>query len=323
MSTTPSLTMRNGVLIPQIGLGTWEANDPEELKAALRTAFDAGYRHIDTAYFYGNEATIGELIEEYTTAKKLSRAEIFITTKLPPFFHRPADARACIENQLKALRTNYIDLYLIHLPTATKADPDTQFQMIEDDGQWIRDDVAHIDTWRVLEDFYFQGKLRAIGISNFNERQIRDLFRQATVKPMNHQIEVNILCPQNELVKYSKRMGMSVTGYACIGSPGQGNCLTHPVVTRLAEKHKRTTAQILLRYVLERGIVAIIKSTNPGRIRSNFQVFDFELGADGMAALEAIKDRCRLFPFTFVVDHPEHPFDDVKVYVFLSFLGGR
>ncbi|KAH7718263.1 Protein T08H10.1 [Aphelenchoides avenae] len=318
----PTVTMYNGVTMPMIGLGTWEANNAEELKSALRTAIEAGYRHIDTAYFYGNEAVIGELIEELIGEKKITRADLFICTKLPPFFHRPDDARACIETQLKLFRTNYIDLYLMHTPFATKKDPKTNFQMFTEKGEWVLEDVPFVDTWKIFEEFYQKGYLRAIGISNFHKRQIRELFQKATIKPMNHQIEVNILFPQHDLVKYSKRMGMTVTGFSCIGSPGrhtallrddwpEGNCLTHPIVNRLAEKHNRTAAQILLRFVAQRNIVALIKSTNPERIKANFQIFDFELDADDMDDLESIKERVRLFPFGKTTAHKDHPFDDI------------
>ncbi|KAH7706538.1 Protein T08H10.1 [Aphelenchoides avenae] len=336
---SPTLTMWNGVHIPMVGLGTWEANPPEKLKEALRCAFDAGYRLIDTAYFYGNEHIIGEVIEEYTTQRKLTRAELFITTKLAPFYYRPDKARECLQMQLKNLRTHYIDLFLMHTPMPMQLDEKTKFSLFGPNGEWMCDDYPLTDTWRMMEQFYYEGYARAIGISNFNERQIREVFAKAEIKPMNHQIEVNLLWPNYELVKFSKRMGMTVTGYCCLGSPGRqaavlkddwpdGNCLTHPTVTRLAAKHSRTPAQVgptvvrfrsslmllqvILRQILQRGVISVVKSQNPRRIRENFGIFDFELDADDMAAFEAITERVRLFPFKFVIHHPFYPFDDVK-----------
>ncbi|KAH7701854.1 oxidoreductase [Aphelenchoides avenae] len=315
--------MPNGVQMPMVGLGTWEAGCAEQLKTALRTAFDNGYRHIDTAYFYGNEDVIGEVIDEYIQAKKLARADIFVTTKISPWQVRPHLARQCIEDQLKALRVDYIDLLLIHVPVATMMDPTTNFQMFTPEGRWVFDEVPHIDTWRVMEEYYLRGKLRSIGISNFNERQIRQLFDQAQIKPHNHQIEVNIFCPNYALVNYSKRMGMVVSAYAIIGSPARktsqlkddwpdADLMGHPTVVRLAKKHKKTSAQILVRQMIQRKVVALVKSTNPERIKSNFDVFDFRLDADDMHELEAIKTRVRLFPFKIFLGHSEYPFADLE-----------
>ncbi|KAH7680246.1 oxidoreductasealdo/keto reductase family protein [Aphelenchoides avenae] len=187
MAKVPALKQANGTEIPVLGLGTWQASDPEQLKTALRTAFDIGYRYIDTAIAYGNEAPIGEVIEEYIKEGKFKRADLFITTKLPGQFHRPELAKKAIEDSLKNLRTDYIDLYLLHSPMALK--PDGKGGSERDaDGKAVPDLIPTLDTWRALEDAVKAGKLKSIGVSNFTVKQLQDLYDKAEIKPQNHQV---------------------------------------------------------------------------------------------------------------------------------------
>ncbi|KAH7723242.1 oxidoreductase [Aphelenchoides avenae] len=315
MVNVGTLKQSNGTELPILGYGTWLSNDPEQLKVALRAALDAGYRYIDTAFVYENEHVIGEVLQEYYAAGKLKRADLWITTKLALHMFRPEHVTEGIQYSLKALHTDYIDLYLMHTPTPCKCG-DEMKPVTDANGKLVPDLVPHIDTWRVLEKYYKQGTLKSIGVSNFNVKQLQDLYDKAEVKPHNLQVEIHILHSQNELVNLCKKLGITVTSYGTLGSPGrkvgfkqvgakddraekqpEANCLEHPLVVELAKKYNKTPAQILLRQMMQRGISVIPKSTNAERVHENFSVLDFELTADEMKKFDEIKEDIRLFTF--------------------------
>uniref|UniRef100_A0A914E1P0 NADP-dependent oxidoreductase domain-containing protein n=1 Tax=Acrobeloides nanus TaxID=290746 RepID=A0A914E1P0_9BILA len=175
--------MSNGLDFPLFGLGTWQSKDETELKGALEAAIDAGYRYIDTATGYQNEHIIGEFLEEKFNSGKLKRSDVFITSKLTPINHIPEKADKNIQESLKKLKTDYIDLYLIHGPWPFKNFAFGPGQQSEPDL------VPHIDTWRVLEKYYKLGKLKSIGLSNFNQQQIQAVYDQAEIKPQNLQVD--------------------------------------------------------------------------------------------------------------------------------------
>uniref|UniRef100_A0AC34RH19 NADP-dependent oxidoreductase domain-containing protein n=1 Tax=Panagrolaimus sp. JU765 TaxID=591449 RepID=A0AC34RH19_9BILA len=171
MPKIPTVKMTNGLELPLFGYGTWQAQDEQQLKTALKVALESGYRLIDTAYAYGNEQIIGEVLQEFYKSGKLKREDVFITTKLPPFNHHPENVPKSVDEQLKKLQTDYIDLFLIHTPCPNKGTPTNLFQL-DSNGQVIEDPVDHIDTWKSLEKLYKLGILKSIGLSNFNEQQI-------------------------------------------------------------------------------------------------------------------------------------------------------
>ncbi|KAH7711330.1 oxidoreductase [Aphelenchoides avenae] len=323
-ASIPVVKMSNGINLPLLGLGTWLSNSPDELKTALHAALDAGYRLIDTAYLYFNEVIIGEALQEYFKTGKLKREDVFITSKLSPTYHKPSDVGKSVEKQLKDLRTDYIDLYLIHNPCPCKKDANKDYLALDAKNEVVPEPIPHIDTWRALEALYKQGKLRALGVSNFNERQLRALYKEAEIKPHNLQVECHILWPQNELFQACKELGITFTAYSPIGSPGgqqamksisgdwpQGDCLNNLKVQELAKKYGKTPAQILLRYMVQRGISVIPKSTNPNRVRENINIFDFELTPEDARKLETITERQRIFPAMYGINHPWYPYDDV------------
>ncbi|KAF8359096.1 hypothetical protein PRIPAC_94091, partial [Pristionchus pacificus] len=322
-----SLTLNTGAKMPLLGLGTFMASflatDPDQLRATLRTALDAGYRLIDTAYLYQNEDIIGEVLEEYFSTGKLKREDVFVTTKLPLFAMEPEAVAAFIKKQLTALRLSYIDLYLIHTPCAVRArGPCKSIPEMSKVGYDNADDIELIDVWRVLERGYKDGLLKAIGVSNFNVRQLQDLYDKAEIKPANLQIELHIYWPQNALVQLCEQLNIVITAYSPIGAPGKPNFgpaqstvrapLHDEVVAELAKKYGKTPAQILLRHIVQRGIVAIPKSTNEKRVRENIDIFDFELNAADETRLLAIDYRTRMFSFPFVRNHRHYPFDELK-----------
>jgi alcohol dehydrogenase (NADP+) len=309
-----SVPLSNGKKLPLLGLGTWLATDEKELDTALRTALDVGYRYIDTAEIYKNEHVIGAVVEEYIKNGKLKREDIFITTKLPLYGHD--DPEKYIKQSLEKLRTDYIDLYLIHAPCP--------FDSFSREGGMNPVLIPHIETWKVLEKFYNDGKLKSIGISNFNKKQIQELYDQATIKPQNLQVECHIFLKQKELFELCKKLNITFTAYAPIGSPGRKAVqkgesfvdekpMEHPLTKKLAEKYKKSPAQILIRQLMQRGMSVIPKSTNPNRVKENFNVLDFKLTDEEMAEFDSIKQNTRLFLFDFGKNHPWHPWkDDLK-----------
>ncbi|KAF8381859.1 hypothetical protein PRIPAC_71001 [Pristionchus pacificus] len=326
----PSVALNSGARLPLFGLGTWTAMNADELKIALRVAIDAGYRLIDTAAFYQNEHVIGEILEEYFKAGKLKRSDVFITTKLPFNSMRPAEVEESIKKQLASLRVDYIDLYLIHVPCPMKMDvSDTNIQKafqrkLTTAKFTFENDVDHIDTWSVMEKYYKSGQLKALGVSNFNAKQIQDLYDLAEVKPANLQVELHIYWPQHQLHELCKKLNMTVTAYAPIGSPGRltfrpddnwpiGSPMEDLVVVELGKKYAKTPAQILLRHLLQRDISVIPKSTNPDRVKQNINIFDFELSPTDQKKLLDVQKRVRLFEFRFAAGHRYYPFDDVDL----------
>ncbi|VDN40470.1 unnamed protein product, partial [Gongylonema pulchrum] len=235
------------------------STDPKALTEAVRTALDVGYPLIDTAFVYGNEAVIGNVLHEYFSSGKLKREDIFITTKLPFLVHRPAEIEAVVEKQLKDLQIDYIDLYLIHVPCPCKPQPGgtpaTGYKSLIENGQLVPDPVDHVDTWKALEKLHKDGKLKAIGLSNFNQKQIQHIIDHATVKPHNLQVETHIYWPQKELFDFCKKNGITFTSYGPIGSPGrktfrpegnwpEGEPMKDPLVLELAKKYNKTPAQV-------------------------------------------------------------------------------
>uniref|UniRef100_A0A7E4VHY2 Aldo_ket_red domain-containing protein n=1 Tax=Panagrellus redivivus TaxID=6233 RepID=A0A7E4VHY2_PANRE len=208
-----------------------EASDEAQLTNALRAAFDAGYRYIDTAEIYANEQVVGAVLKEYIDAGKLKREDVFITTKLPFYGHD--NPSYFIEQSLKKLQTDYIDLYLIHSPLPMKkinegeAIPEGVTPFVRkspgtgETVTLIPNLYPFIDTWRVLEKYYNDGKLKALGVSNFNEEQLQGLYDQATVKPQNIQVECHILFQQKSLFNLCKKLNITLTAYGPIGSPGR------------------------------------------------------------------------------------------------------
>ncbi|KAM3716422.1 Aldo-keto reductase family 1 member [Dirofilaria immitis] len=320
-----SVKLATGADLPLFGLGTWLSVNPAALTTALKTALDAGYRLIDTAYVYGNEAVIGKVLQEYFTSGKLKREDIFITTKLPFIAHKPVDIEGVVKKQLRDLQVDYFDLYLIHCPCPCKHQPENtpdNYKPLLEDGRVVPELVDHLETWKVLEDLHKKGILKAIGLSNFNEKQIQNVLDHATIKPHNLQIEAHLYWPQKELHELCKKNNITMTSYSTLGSSGRatfnpdfiwptGEPMKDPLVLELAAKHKKSPAQILLRHMIQRGICVIPKSINADRILENCNIFDFILTEEEINQLNNVKTRIRLFLFDMFFDHPWYPFNDV------------
>uniref|UniRef100_A0A914C8J5 NADP-dependent oxidoreductase domain-containing protein n=1 Tax=Acrobeloides nanus TaxID=290746 RepID=A0A914C8J5_9BILA len=232
-------------------LAALEADSSEELELALKVALDAGYRYFDTAVQYNNEQIIGKVLEKYFQNGCLKRSDVFISSKLPFYGHRQEDAERHILESLKRLRVDYIDLYLLHGPYPCKADAKGDLVQ-DDDGQPIPDLVPHIETWRVLEKFYRMGKIKALGVSNFNRQQLLDLYHKADIKPHNLQVECHVLWPQDDLLEFCQNIGITMTAYCptglcetleSAGSSQENLSIKHSLVLELAKKYNKTPAQ--------------------------------------------------------------------------------
>lgn len=308
-----SVTLSNGLHMPSVGLGTWQS-PKDEVRVAVRAALDAGYRHIDTVYTDLNEDAIGEVLQEYIKSGKVKREELFIVTKLPMIHMEPTLVKGSIEMSLKKLQLDYVDLYLIHFPVQFAYEgPVTEAGLLK-----VAEKTDLIGTWKAMEELVDLGLTKSIGVSNFNISQIERICKIAKHKPVINQVECHIYLPQNELFDACKKLGLAVTAYAPLGSPGRIKqlrgkddpvVLEDPVIRKIAKRYSKSTAHILLRNLLQRGIIVIPKSVTPHRIRSNIQVFDFSLKKEEMDEIAGIKTKTRFFGAmtSSFLDHPERP----------------
>ena len=259
--TPPTVTLNNGIEIPQLGFGTYLI-DPKDTKEAVLTALETGYRHLDTAEMYGNEKEVGQAVEE----SGLAREEVFVTSKLNNGFHAYGDALAAFARSLDDLATGYLDLFLIHWPLPGI-------------------DQDYVETWRAMEEIHRSGRARAIGVSNFHSRHLNRLFQETSVVPAVNQIEVHPYLAQDELRAFNAEHDVATEAWSPIA---QGKVLHDPVITEIAQRLDRTPAQVTLRWHLQRGDIVFPKSVTRARVEENFRLFDFELPPQDMAAITAL-----------------------------------
>ncbi|XP_043261124.1 aldo-keto reductase family 1 member A1 [Colletes gigas] len=319
---TTSILLPNGCSMPALGFGTWQAKEADVLEKALDTALEAGYRHIDTAPVYENEEIIGKVLKKWIDSGKVKRSDLFIVTKLPPSGNRPESVEKYIKKSLQDLQLEYLDLYLIHTPLAFV--DGEGLHPVDKDGQIKLDcSTDHVKVWAEMEKQVKCGRTKAIGLSNFNIGQIERVLKSATTKISMLQIELHVFFQQNELVHYCREHEIPITAYSPLGSWGLvklmgkteeiPDMLLDPVVLEIAKAHKKTAAQILLRFIVQHNIAAIPKSTNPKRIKENIDLFDWELKPDDVEKLKRLdKGKSgRICDFTFFKGldrHPEFPF---------------
>src|SRR5574339_618797 len=255
-----TVKLNNGVEIPVLGFGVFQIADPAECERSVVDAIQTGYNHIDTAASYMNEEAVGRGIKESGVA----RDKLFITTKLWIQSQGYEGTRKAFENSLKRLQLDYIDLYLIHQPFG---------------------DVY--GEWRALEELYEQGKVRAIGVSNFQTDRIMDLMIHNKIIQAVNQIEVNPFQQQIETQKFLQDNNVQVEAWAPFAE-GKNNIFQNETLLSIAAKYNKSVAQVILRWVIQRGIIALAKSTRKGRMTENIRVFDFELSAEDMAAMTTL-----------------------------------
>ncbi len=265
MNTVPSITLDNGVEIPQLGLGVWQVEDTLATDV-VTTAFEAGYRHIDTAAIYGNEAGVGRAI----AAAGLPRDELFVTTKLWNSEQGYDSTLKAFDQSLERLGLESVDLYLIH------------WQSLKKD--------KYVDTWKAFEQLYADKRIRAIGVSNFHEPALRRLFDETTIRPAVNQIELHPALPQDELRAFNAENDIVTQAWSPLAS---GDLIDNEVLKTIGAKYGKSAAQVMIRWHLQLGNVVLPKSVTPSRIRQNIEVFDFQLDNDDMAAVADLETGVR------------------------------
>ena len=264
---TDTFVLSNGVKVPCVGYGTYLTPDGEVAQNSVMEALKVGYRHIDTAFAYGNEKAVGEGIK----ASGVNREDVFVTTKHWVTMRGYEKTTEAIDISIKNLGLDYLDLYLIHWPCVEKVSPDWK-------------DI-NASTWRAFEDAYKAGKIRAIGVSNFQKKHYDALAERCDIKPMVNQIEFHPGYTQPETVEYSRAAVMLVQAFSPLGC---GTVLGDETLAAIAEKYGKSVAQVCLRFVLQSGINVLTKSITPERIIENAQIFDFQLSAEDMTVINSM-----------------------------------
>ncbi|TGZ52341.1 hypothetical protein CRM22_010631 [Opisthorchis felineus] len=304
--------LKDGHLIPTIGLGTWKIAD-NEAKQTVRSALQAGYRHFDCAFVYANEGPIGCALKEEMESGTVHRKDLFITSKLWNTFHRPELVREGCLRSLKNLQLDYLDLYLMHWPASYE--PSDELFPKREDGSILYDNVPPEETWKAMEELVSMGLVKSIGLSNFNQSQIRRILECAHVQPVVLQVESHLGFLNQEVIDFAKSVGMVVIAYSPLGSASDqstgGNLLELPAVQEMCKKYGKTAGQILLRHAVQRGLCAVPKSSTHGRILENIGIFDFVLSPDDMDKLNAAGGNSRRIRPPLMVNHPEFPFKEL------------
>jgi 2,5-diketo-D-gluconate reductase A len=262
MNTVPAIKLNNGIMIPQLGFGTYQVT-PQETVSVVSQALEIGYRHIDTAEMYGNEKEVGKAVKD----SGIARSEIFITSKLNNGFHNPEDARKAFDASLADLASDYVDLFLIHWPLPTLYDG------------------GFVSTWKVLEEFLKEGRAKSIGVSNFQKHHLEELIEQSDIIPAVNQIELHPYLTNTELAEFGKAHNIATEAWSPIA---QGGVLKDVVIADIAENVNRTSAQVVLRWHIQHGYIVFPKSSTPERIKENFALFDFELTDQQMKQIDGL-----------------------------------
>ena len=254
------IVLSNGIKIPSIGFGTYKSGSNEETEENVKYALNEGYRLIDAAYFYGNEIGVGRGIKE----SSVDRSEVFVVTKLWNDDHGYNKTMEAFNRSLENLQLDYIDLYLIHWPNKLNA-----------------------ETWRAFEDLYKMGKVKSIGVCNFKKTHLEELKKTAQVMPMINQIEIHPLNNKAEMIDYCRDNNIELMAWSPIM---RGKLFENEDMIKLSEKYKKSVAQIILRWHIQRGVIPIPKSSNKGRIKENFDVFDFNISNEDMKFINSLNE---------------------------------
>ena len=280
-------TLNNGVKMPMLGFGTYQLADPAKCQECVRAAIAAGYRLIDTAAFYRNEEAVGCGIKAALSEGLCKREDLFITTKVWFKDFETEDCKKSLESSFKKLGLEYIDMVLLHWPFGNV-----------------------YAAWRVLEEYYQAGRIKVIGVSNMEADRLIDLITFNKIRPAVNQIETHLYCQRLEEKKWLQKYNVVHEAYSPLGQGRADQMFSEPVVKALAEKYKKTPAQVLLRFLVQSDVVIIPKTVNLDRIKENIAIFDFEFTADEMASLKALDKAEPL------IGNPENP---VKTEMFMRF----
>ena len=268
MTEVPTITLNNGVVIPQLGFGVFQIT-PDDTRQATLDALEVGYRHIDTAEMYGNEKQVGEAV----AASGLARSEVFVTSKLNNGFHARDAALKAFDGTLDALGFDYLDLFLIHWPLPSIGD--------------------FAETWKAMQEISESGRVKAIGVSNFQEAHLQRLFDETSIVPAVNQIEVHPYLVQDSLRAFGAAHGIVTEAWSPIA---KGKVLADEVIVSIAEKVDKSPAQVTLRWHIQRGDIVFPKSVTRSRVEENFAIFDFELSDDDMRSITELDRHERTGP---------------------------
>jgi len=308
----PSLKLNSGFQIPIFGLGTWKSK-PGEVKQAVQDAIEVGYRHIDAAFVYQNEPEVGEAISAKLADGTVKREDIFITSKLWNTFHSAPLVVPALKKTLSDLKLSYLDLYLIHWPMGYQEGGELFPKSA--DGKTLYSDVDFVETWKAMEECVRLGLTKSIGVSNFNSKQLERVWNAGTIKPAVLQVECHPYLNQKKLVAFCKDKGIVVTGYSPLGSPDRPwakpddpKLLDNENIIALGKKYKKSPAQIVLKWLVTRGIVAIPKTVSKNRLIENQNIFDFELTPEDVETINTFDVNGRACHLEWSKDHPHFPF---------------
>jgi aldehyde reductase len=308
----PTVKLNNGISMPVVGLGTWKSG-VGQVQQAVADAIDAGYRHIDCAYAYGNEKEVGAAIREKIEAGVVKREDLFVVSKAWNTFHSAPCVDFAIKASLENLGLDYLDLYLVHWPMGYLEN--AALFPKDDEGKFIYSDVDYLDTWRAFESCVKSGLTKSIGVSNFNSEQLQRILDHCVIKPVCNQIECHPYLNQSRLVKFCQDRDVLVTAYSPLGSPdrpwakpGDPVLMDDPKLKELAAKYQRTVPQVLLRYQIQRGVVVIPKSVTKDRIVSNMDCHGFSLSEADVKYIDSFDCNGRVCGLEWVATHPYYPF---------------
>ena len=262
--TMPHLKLNDGNHIPQVGLGLWNIKDQAQFSTAFKTAIETGYRHFDTAQLYGNEHFLGEAWKK----TGLNRGEIYITTKISVERFGYKRVKQSFQESLSKLQTDYVDLLLLHFPVP----------------------ILRKKAWRALEEIQSKGEAKSIGVSNYMIRHLEEMQQYAQVTPAVNQTELHVFLQQPETIKYCQERNIVVEAYCPLA---RAKVMDDPVISSIAKKHNRTYAQVMLRWLVEQGLVVLPKSVTPSRIKGNIDVFDFQLDEEDHATITKLDRNLR------------------------------
>jgi len=320
MSGVQKVTLNDGSKMPILGLGTW-LSETGKVTQAVKDAIDIGYRHIDGARCYQNENEVGAGIQAKIKEGVVKREDLYVVSKLWNTKHRPDMVVPAIRKTLADLGLEYLDLYLIHWPVGYLEDDsgnDNLFPM-DPNGKFLPSVVDYVDTWKAMEECVSLGLTKSIGVSNFSAHQISRILEKATIKPAVNQVELHGYLNQKKLEAFCKEKGVQMVAYSPLGSPAipwetaSGVLLEEPKLKAIAKAHNKSPAQVELRWIIQRGIVAIPKSVTKSRIQENFGVWDFTLSdaeMNDMFSLEIPGGKGRRCDEQAANNHQHYPFND-------------
>ncbi|KAK2712081.1 hypothetical protein QYM36_010939 [Artemia franciscana] len=287
----PAVKLSNGYEMPIIGLGTWKSK-PGEVEEAVKNAIEVGYRHIDCAMVYENEKEVGAAIKAKIDDGTVKREDLFVVSKLWNTFHQVDLVIPTCKKTIEDLGVGYLDLYLIHWPMAYKEN--AGMFPADENGKTLYSSVDYVDAWKGMEELVKMGLVKSIGISNFNSEQVQRVLDVATIKPVNNQVECHPYLNQKKLIAFCKERGICVTAYSPLGSPDRPwakpddpKLMEDPKLVELAKKHGKSPAQVLLRYQVQRGVIAIPKSVHKERLAQNINIFDFNLSDEDVKLVDS------------------------------------